>query len=86
MVQDVAVGPKSVPDSSDKGDSNTEFKLLCLEGHKQCQGQLQYKLKVQWAESCNYEEMVAWEPAAVMKCDVGPMVHQYEQQHAKAAG
>ena len=86
MVQDVAVDPGGAPDSSDEDDADTEFKVLCLEGHEQRQGQLHYK--VRWAESRDYEEMTTWEPAsaAAMQRDVAPMVRQYEQQRAKAAG
>ena len=84
MVQDVAVDLESAPDSSDKDDSSTQFKVLCLEGHEQRQGQLHYK--VRWAESRDYDEMTTWEPAAAMQRDVAPMVRQYEQQQAKAAG
>ena len=82
MVQDVAVDPGGAPDSSDEDDADTEFKVLCLEGHEQRQGQLHYK--VRWAY--DYEEMTTWEPAAAMQRDVAPMVRQYEQQRAKAAG
>ena len=38
MVQDVAVDPGGASDSSDEDDTDAEFKVLCLEGHKQCQG------------------------------------------------
>ena len=38
MVHDVAVDSESAPDSSDEDDSNTEFKVMCLEGHEQRQG------------------------------------------------
>ena len=82
MVQDVAVDPGGAPDSSDEDDPDTEFKVLCLEGNEQRQGQLHYK--VRWAY--DYEEMTTWEPAAAMQRDVAPMVRQYEQQRAKAAG
>ena len=84
MVQDVAVDPEGAPASSEEDDSDTEFKVLCLEGHELREGQLHYK--VRWAESHEYEEMTTWEPAAAMQRDVAPMVRQYEQQRAKAAG
>ena len=42
MVQDVAVDPEGASDSSDEDDASTEFKVLCVEGHEQRQGQLHY--------------------------------------------
>ena len=83
MVQDVAVDAGADADSSDD-DAEAEFTVLCLEGHELREGQLHYK--VRWAESRDYEEMTTWEPAAAMQRDVAPMVRQYEQQRAKAAG
>ena len=66
VVQDVAVDFESAHDRNDEDDSNTEFKVLCLEGHMQRQGQLRYK--VRWAESRDYEEMTAWEPCRNEAC------------------